>query len=159
MDIAEIMTSEVHKCSPVDSLNVAARLMWENDCGCVPIVDSGGRAIGMITDRDICMAAYTTGRPLAAVSVSEAMSRHVFTCVVSDSVDTVQAIMRAHQIHRVPVVDEAGRVVGILSLNDLARATSLPGQGKKKAVTAGQLAETLGAICAHAVPRATVAAA
>jgi CBS domain-containing protein len=159
MDIAEIMTSEVYKCSPADSLNAAARVMWENDCGCVPVVDSGGRAIGMITDRDVCMAAYTTGRLLAAVSVAEAMSRHVFTCVAADSVDTVQAIMRAHQIHRVPVVDDAGCVVGIVSLNDLARAATLPGRGKKKAVTAGQLTETVAAICAHTVPRANVAAA
>ena len=67
MKVADSMTRDVRACSVHDSLNAAARVMWENDCGCVPIVDSQGRLVGIVTDRDICMATYTQGVPLEDV--------------------------------------------------------------------------------------------
>ena len=75
MNAGNLMTAGARTCSLIDSLNLAAQIMWENDCGCVPVVDDDGRAIAMITDRDICMAAYTQGKLLKDMPVSIAASR------------------------------------------------------------------------------------
>jgi len=98
--------------------------MWERDCGGVPVVarSSEGRVVAMITDRDVCMAAYTTGRPLAALRVCDAMSRELHTCKPGDPAADAEATMRDNQVRRLPVVDDAGNLAGILSIADLARA-------------------------------------
>src|SRR3569832_1526531 len=119
-----IMSKPVAVCQLNDSLDQAARLMWEDDCGAGPVVDSAGRAVAMLTDRDICMAAYTQGKPLRDVSVRTAMSQSLHTCSPEASLESVEQQMMQHQIRRIPVVDSEGRPVGILSLNDLARAAN-----------------------------------
>src|ERR1700735_5538273 len=100
MKVADSMTRDVRASSVHDSLNAAARVMWENDCGCVPIVDSQGRLVGIVTDRDICMAAYTQGVPLEAIAVERAMSPKVISCARTDDLDTAHTLMRKYQIPR-----------------------------------------------------------
>ncbi len=107
-------------CRPTDTLNEPARLMWELDCGAVPVVDEAGHLVGILTDRDICMAAYTRGKPLAALSVESTMSRHVVAVSPRDTLESVAVLMRQNQVRRIPVV-ERGRLVGIVTLADLAR--------------------------------------
>jgi len=152
VNIDKIMNKQVHTCRPDDSLNTAAQLMWERDIGCVPVLDFGGKAIGMITDRDICMSAYITGLPLAAQTVSQAMSKSVHCIRASQSIDAAEALMRSKQVRRLPVTDEAGKVVGIVSLNDLALAA---GKEPTRALKPDQLTATLASICQ---PRANSAA-
>ncbi len=124
MRVEQLMSKDVSSCDAEDSLNEAAAILWERDCGAVPVVAraSQGRVVAMITDRDICMAAYTTGRPLTALHVYDAMSRSLHTCEPGDTVADAEAVMREHQVRRLPVVDDAGNLAGILSLADLARA-------------------------------------
>ena len=119
MKVADLMTSEVQACSTHDSLNAAARIMWDHDCGCAPVVDTHGKLIGIVTDRDICMAAYTQGVPLQAIRVERAMSPKVISCARTDDLDTAHHLMRTHEIHRLPVVDSRGKPIGILSLSDV----------------------------------------
>src|SRR5687767_12489389 len=80
MHVEKLMTTEVTTCSADDPLQRPAQLMWESDRGFLPVVDSERRVIGVITDRDICMAAYTKGVPLGGASVSSAMSPDVYSC-------------------------------------------------------------------------------
>jgi CBS-domain-containing membrane protein len=115
------MTRTVRACAIHDTLNAAARIMWDHDCGCAPVVDAHGRLAGIVTDRDVCMAAYTQGVPLAAVPVERAMSARVISCARGDDLDTAHRLMRTHLIHRLPVVDTRGHLLGILSLSDLVR--------------------------------------
>ncbi len=77
MNVSDLMTTAVKSCVIGDSLQRAAQLMWENDCGVVPVLDGEGRVVGMITDRDICMAAYTHGQALWQLPVSGAMAKQV----------------------------------------------------------------------------------
>mgnify|MGYP000146106926 FL=1 len=119
-----IMSQPVAVCQLSDSLDQAARLMWEDDCGAVPVVDSAGRAVAMLTDRDICMAAYTQGRPLGQISVSTAMSKDLRACLPDDTLEQAEQLMMEYQLRRIPVLDDDGHPVGILSLNDLARAAN-----------------------------------
>ena len=108
----------------------------------------------MITDRDICMAAYTQGRPLWQLPVGLAASRAVFCAHEHDSIEAVEAMMRAHRIHRVPVVDDGGRPVGIVSVNDLARRAHTG--HRNGTLGADAVVKTLAAICG---PAASAAAA
>ena len=118
------MTKTVATCRSDDSLERAAQLMWDRDIGCVLVTDRDGKLVGIVTDRDACMAAYTQGLPLARALVSSAMAHRVSTCGPTSGVRDVEQIMRQQQIRRVPVVDASGRPVGIVTLNDLARAAS-----------------------------------
>jgi CBS domain-containing protein len=130
--------------------------MWENDVGAVPVVDAAGHAIGMITDRDICMAAYTQGCCLAERPVSAAMSRQLHTCKPGDGIGLVEEMMRRYQVRRIPVVDE-GRVVGILSLNDLAIAAGNRKANKNTQAGLEGVATTLARVCERRGPRAMAA--
>jgi CBS domain-containing protein len=149
MTVADIMTREVVTCRKEDALDVPARLMWEHDCGCIPVVDDNGSPIGIVTDRDICMAAYTTGSALGDLRVDHAMSKSLHTCAPTDSIADAEDLMRSNQIRRVPAVAD-GQVVGIVSLNDIALAAAgTPKRGKKKEITAAEVSETLAAVCVH----------
>jgi CBS-domain-containing membrane protein len=120
MKIESLMTTDVRVCFATSSLADAARAMWEGDCGCVPVLDEDARVVGMLTDRDICMAAWTQGRPLAELTVPSAMSCKVIACKCGDRVEDVEELMRQHQVRRVPVLDADGRLEGLVSLADLA---------------------------------------
>jgi CBS domain-containing protein len=120
MKVEQIMNRDVKSCRPQDSLSSAAQIMWEQPCGALPVVDDGYRPIGFLTDRDICMAAYTQGKPLAELRVEIAMSRKVVTCRADDDLSKAAALMRQSHTRRIPVIDRDGMLVGLLTLDDLA---------------------------------------
>ncbi len=128
MNIQELMTKPAITCRPGDTLNTAARLMWEHDCGALPIVNDEDQLVGLITDRDICMSAYTEGSPLLAIPVSHAMAKVVFSCHANDSLEEAERLMSEKQIRRIPIVDDDDRPIGILSLNDVVRYAASPAQ-------------------------------
>jgi CBS-domain-containing membrane protein len=144
MRVEETMTREVLVCAPADNLNRAAQLMWENDFGCVPVVEGDFKVVGMLTDRDICMAAYAQGANLHGMQVSSAMSREVFSCQPSDELIIAQQAMRSHHVRRLAVLGANGKLVGIISFSDIARAAQRDGAGKAKA----EVADTLAAVSA-----------
>lgn len=119
--VQQLMTQNVHTCRPWDSLEDATRKMWNHDIGALVVLDADGRALGMLTDRDACMAALMTGRPVGAIRANEAMSKELFSVRPEEPIDDAEEVMRAHQVRRVPVLDVSGNVVGILSQNDLVR--------------------------------------
>lgn len=147
MNVNALLRRDLTSCTIHDTLERAAQLMWEHDIGCLPVIDDQGHVAGMITDRDACMAAYTQGVPLRAISVTAAMARHVYACRASDDVAAVERTMRDAKIRRMPVIDDQGHPVGIISLHDLARAASTG------AVPASDVVTTLSAVSA---PRAVV---
>ena len=150
MRVEQIMTRNVRTCAPGDSLSTAARIMWESDCGCVPVVGTDAddaRVVGIITDRDICMAAYTQGCPLADIRVDSAMARRVYSCRPADSIPEALNILRTRQVRRLPVVDNGEHLLGMLSLADAARE-ALREHGHKAAdLTAERIGEVIEAIC------------
>ena len=155
MKVEDLMTTDVGACRPFDSVDRSAKIMWERDCGAVPVVDQEGRVIAMLTDRDICMAALTQGRRLGEIHVSSAMSRRLWSCRPKDDLKEAEKVMRAHQVRRLPVVDAERKLVGVLSISDLARAavSSKGTRAKKKPVAASDVGETLGAISSPAVAK------
>jgi CBS domain-containing protein len=146
----ELMTKGVLTCSPDDKLNRAAQIMWEHNCGAVLVVEANRRTIGIITDRDICMAAYTQGKPLWEIPVSAAAAYELISALPDDTIESVEALMRSAQIRRVPVLDKGGRAVGIISMADIARRFEDQDGG---AFSANPIARTLAAISgARAAP-------
>jgi len=129
MRVEQIMNRNAKVCRPHDSLNHAAQIMWDHSCGAIPVVDEESRPIGFLTDRDICMAAYTQGKLLHALRVGDAMARKVFCCNAHDDISEAAKLMGQSGVRRLPVVDHEGRLIGLLSLDDLAHeaARSLRG--------------------------------
>lgn len=147
MTVADLMTRNVATCKMDDRLDVPAQLMWDLDIGCVPVVDAQQHVIGMITDRDICMATYTQVRPPHQISVGEVMAHEVYSCLPDDNLVEVEEIMRQHRVRRVPVIDLDGRLVGLISLNDLARESARQQTRVQKELTPQDVSTTLAAIC------------
>lgn len=125
MRIAEVMTRDVAVVHPGDSLRRAAWMMDNLNVGALPVCD-GDRLVGMITDRDITVRASAAGRSPEETRVAEAMSSRLRWCFADDDVEQVVRKMGDSQIRRVPVVDKQKRLVGIISLGDLA-AEHAPG--------------------------------
>lgn len=119
--LREIMTRDVATVYPSDSVQYAARLMRDEDCGAVPVVNYKDQLIGMITDRDITVRLIASGYEASRAVVANCMTREAFACHISDTVRDCMAVMSKHQIRRLPIVDDRDRVIGIVSQADLAR--------------------------------------
>jgi CBS domain-containing protein len=144
MRVERVMTRQVRTCRSDDTLAVAAHVMWEGDIGCLPVVGRDGRVVSVVTDRDIAMRACFSGRPLWDTPVSEAMSKRLVTVQGHDDLERVGDQMRTAQVHRMPVVNGAGRLIGIITLNDLAHHRH--GKAVGEGVSPDAVATTLAAI-------------
>lgn len=149
MRIEQIMTQDVCTCRQDDSLERAAQLMWDRDCGCLPVCTADGapHVVGLITDRDICMCALFQHRPLSDLRVSEAMSKQALCCKASDAISSAEKVMAQAQIRRLPVLDEAGALVGIVSLSDVARQAEREMAEAQPEISEMEVGDTLAAIC------------
>jgi len=136
LQVSEIMTDQIHACHPEDSLNAAATIMGEHDCGAVPILDGRQELVGMLTDRDICLCAAKRDEPLSSLQVSDAVSWEPLTCSPDEEIETAEKKLAQHQVRRLPVTDHAGRLLGMLSLADIARAQRRgPARSQRKVAT------------------------
>jgi CBS domain-containing protein len=144
MKVTDLMTSDVKYCAPDDTLNAAAQIMWEHDIGCIPVVDEKGSVIGLLTDRDLCMAAYLQGVPLTGAPVTGAMSKQVFTCAANSDLKEAQRLMREKQVRRLPVIDHDGHLAGIISIADIVGWA----QQQARAATDAEVTRLMAAICA-----------
>lgn len=125
--VESVMSNSVSTCHVGDTAGRAAELMWNNDVGFLPVVGDDNRVVATITDRDLCMAAYTQGRPLSEIPVSSAMSKDVCYVRPAAKLEDAGQLMRERQVHRLPVIDAEGRVLGVVSLADLARSSEQKG--------------------------------
>lgn len=150
MKVQDIMTADVETCQPESDLGAAATIMWKRDCGSVPVVDAEGRVVGMITDRDICMAVSTRNKLASAIKVGEVISGRVYACSPEDRVADALETMQSAQLRRLPVVDDDGKLHGILSINDLVLNSRK--DRSKKHVSHRDVITTLKVLCEHRQP-------
>ena len=126
MNISELMSKDPRTVSPDTPVSEAAQLMKEEDIGMVPVIErvggaeTRGRLVGVITDRDIAIRTVAEGRASDS-PVRDVMSSGVRTATPNDSVESVMELMGREQVRRVPIVDERGSLVGVVSQADLAR--------------------------------------
>jgi CBS domain-containing protein len=125
MQVQEIMTTAVECCKPSDTAHKAAEFMREADSGVVPVLASENdpTVIGIVTDRDLCMEVVAAGRNPDEVRVEQCMTRQVVTCRPEDDVERAADIMAEKQIRRLPVVNDKGLLVGIVSLADISQSS------------------------------------
>ena len=132
MKVRELMTEPPLTCAPETSLAVAAQLMGEADYGTLPVVDAQGRVAGIVTDRDICLALARTNRNAINILVREVMTPGVVCAGPEEDVHAALTTMRTARVRRLPVRDESGRLLGMLSIEDLV-VRGLEGNGVKAA--------------------------
>lgn len=148
MKVRDLMSVDVKTCSEDTDLSTATKMMWDGDCGIVPVVDGNRRVAGVVTDRDICVAAATRSLSPATIRVRDVMSKTVATCSDTDDARVALATMKDRRVRRLPVVDRQQRLVGVVSLNDLVaraecrRDAEIPGE---------EFLDAMKAICAHHV--------
>ena len=118
--IRDVMTSEPRTIDAGQSVAYAAKMMRDEDVGLAPIVEDD-KLIGMLTDRDIAIRVVAEGRNPDEVTVREVASRQVVTVDPQQDLDEALRIMAKHQVRRLPVVEEDGRLVGIVAQADVAR--------------------------------------
>ncbi|MEO5822918.1 MAG: CBS domain-containing protein [Vicinamibacteraceae bacterium] len=149
MKVNTIMTAAVKSCQAQTNLAAIAAIMWDNDCGVVPVVDERGQAIGIVTDRDICIALGTRDVRASTLTARDVMSSPVVGCVPEDDCIIVLLTMVEHRVHRLPVLGPNAVVIGLVSLDDIVRRAA--------AVPAGDplrhgILDVLAAIGGHKVP-------
>ena len=147
MKVKDVMTRDVQSCGPETNLAAAAMQMWKGDFGALPVVAANGEIVGMITDRDICIAAAMKHRDPANIPVKDVISGEVYACSPEAEIHAALRIMQRKRVRRVPVRNaDDGKLVGILSMNDLAlRAEG----GIRAELSAEDIENTLRAICTH----------
>ena len=125
MNINEIMTIEVKTCKVNTSLESVAALMWKNDCGAIPVVDNNNKPLGVITDRDITMAAMLNRKPLWSLFPADLISnQELCCCEQNDSIQDCLAKMQAYAVRRIVVTNADGTLAGIASIGDIVAFTS-----------------------------------
>lgn len=149
MKVRDVMTKTVASCRSETNLAAAGALMWETDCGILPVVDERRQVTGVLTDRDVCIALTTNDRCPSAMTVGSVSPARAFVCRQDDDVHEALKIMQKHRIHRVPVVNKAGILEGIVSMNDIVLRAE-KGTGRRHPdVSYDDMVLTLQAICAH----------
>jgi CBS domain-containing protein len=156
MKVQDVMHSKVQSCPPTTNLAAAAAVMWDYDCGALPVVNDTGQVMGMITDRDIAIAAATKGRPAGEIPVSEVISGTMYSCAQDDDIHAALKTMRHAKVRRLPVVNAEGRLQGILCLNDIALRAEVARGKHVPDLSYDEAMSTFKALCEHRV--ATVAA-
>lgn len=144
MNAMDLMSTPPRTCELGTDLGAIARMMWDHDFGFVPITDELGTLIGVITDRDICIATATRHLAPDRIAAREAMTSPVNVCMADDNIVEVLTLMREAQVRRLPVVDDDGHLQGVISMNDIALASN-----QKQRPGAKDVVSALAAICAH----------
>lgn len=159
MKIRDLMTKEVATCQRDTNLAAAGALMWEHSCGVLPIVDEAQRAVGVVTDRDICIALCTRNARPSELTVGDVTKPRVLSCTANEDVRAALEIMREAKIHRLPIIDDSGILEGIVSMDDIVMSAE-KGDGKAATeVLFDDVIETFQAISAHHPNRPLVIAA
>jgi CBS domain-containing protein len=149
MKVQDLMTTNVKSCRPETNLSTAASIMWDADCGALPVVDEGGRVLGLITDRDIAMAAATREQHTSEIPVHEVISGHVYSIAPNEDIQSALKAMRQGKVRRLPVTNNDGILQGILSLNDIVLRVEEVSGGQTSDLTYEDVMNTYKAICEH----------
>ncbi len=154
MKVIDVMMGTPYYCCPETNLGSATELMWTGNCGFLPVVGSEEKVIGIITDRDICIALGTRGRPSGEVNVAEVMSSKVYACTPEDDIHVALRTMREGHVRRLPVITKQGALVGVISMDDVLLRAESPSLGKTPELSSEEIVKTFRAINVRQLPQA-----
>src|SRR5579862_6307038 len=119
MKIRDLMSKDVVICHKDTNLAAAGAIMWERDCGFLPVVDEAGAVTGVLTDRDICIALCTRNVRASELTAGDVAVSQVLSCTENEDVRAALRTMRDAKVHRLPVVDGGPGLQGIVSMDDI----------------------------------------
>lgn len=142
MYVHEAMTTDVKKCKPYSSLNDVARMMWEGDCGAIPVVSDDDKPVGIITDRDIAMCAMLNHQALWEIQASTVIQgQSLCCCDQQESIESCLRKMEQSEVRRALITDESGCLAGILSMGDALAFTRQAGSARDSYSKKGEQVE------------------
>ena len=159
MRVVDIMMGTPYFCPPEANLGVVTELLWKGDCGFLPVVDARGKIVGVVTDRDVCIALGTRGRLPQDVTAAEVMTPQVHLCAPEDDIHEALREMREGHVRRLPVVTKKGALVGVISIDDVILHAEFETSGRVAELTAQEVVKTLQALNVRQLPQAKSAAA
>ena len=125
MKVKNVMVSPAISCRPDTNLGVAAEMLWRQNCGILPITNIQDRVIGVVTDRDMFIALATRNRLAGELTLGDVTSGRVYSCKPDDDIHIALATMSEHGVRRLPVLDAEGKIVGIVSMDDVVKQTQM----------------------------------
>ncbi|KXS52473.1 CBS domain-containing protein [Marinobacter persicus] len=158
MSVAEIMHKNATCCDQDSTLDDLARTMWENDLGIVPIIDERKQLKGVVTDRDIAMAATLQHKPLWEMKASDLIAnKQCHVCHPEDDIHDVLKMMSQSQVRRVPVLNGQGEVMGMIGMHDIVEHTTNSGKARSEnQYAASELIEALRQVSRPNLPSASM---
>jgi len=153
MKVKEVMMGTPYYCRLETNLGSATELMWNANCGFLPVESSDGKVIGVVTDRDICIALGTRGRLAGDVVVGEVMAGKLCSCLPDDEIHVALQTMKEGKVRRLPVIAKDGSLVGVISMDDILLRTEPLSQGKEPELSSDEVVRTYRAITQRMVPQ------
>jgi len=152
MKVKDVMMGTPHYCQLENNVGTATELMWKANCGFLPVQSADGKVIGVITDRDICIALGTRNCPAGKVSVGEVMSGQLHSCAPDDDIHAALQTMREAKIRRLPVMAKNGTLVGVLSMDDILFRAEPRSPGKEPELSSDEVVRTFRSIARRGDP-------
>lgn len=152
MKVKDVMMGTPYYCQPETNLGSATELMWNADCGFLPVESTDGKVIGVITDRDICIALGTRNLPPGEVTVAEVLTGKLYSCTPDDDIHMALQTMKDARVRRLPALSENGTLVGILSMDDILTRAEPSSFGKEPELSSDEVVRTLRSITQRRVP-------
>jgi CBS domain-containing protein len=142
MKVKDVMMGTPYTCTREDNLGIAAELMWKGNCGFLPVLDESGNVCGVLTDRDICIALCTRNARASELKVGEVDQEKVYICHADDDIHVALQVMREGHVRRLPALDEKGRLVGVISVDDIVIHAEPTTGGKHPELSADETLRT-----------------
>ena len=152
MKVRDAMMDRPYYCQPENNLGSATELMWNANCGFLPVQSAEGKVIGVITDRDICIALGTRNCPAGEIRVGEVMSGELHSCGPDDDIHMALQTMREAKIRRLPVTAKNGTLVGVLSMDDILFRAEPRSPGKEPELSCDEVVRTFRLIAQRGDP-------
>ena len=157
MKVKDIMMGTPYYCQPETNLGSATELMWNANCGFLPVESVEGKVIGVITDRDICVALGTRNRPAGEVTVAEVLSGKLYSCAPDDDIHMALQTLKESAVRRLPVISQNGTLVGVLSMDDILLRAEPSSLGKEPELSSDEVVRTFRSITQRRVPKIAAA--
>jgi CBS domain-containing protein len=153
MKVKEVMMRTPYYCQPETNLGSATELMWNANCGFLPVEAPDGKVIGVITDRDICIALGTRSRLPGDIAVGDVMSGKLYSCAPDDDIHIALQTMKEGKVRRLPVIAQRGSLVGVISMDDILLRTEPMSLGREPELSSDEVVRTYRAITQRQVPQ------
>jgi len=152
MKVKDLMTATPSSCQQETNLGSATELMWNANCGCLPVLSVDGKVSGVITDRDICVALGTRNRVVGEITVAEVMSDKLYCCAPEGEVHLSLETFRRGKVRRLPVVARDGSLIGVLSIDDILSRAEPRGLGREPELSTDEAIRTFRSITQRRAP-------